>query len=65
MFLTPAQLEDLTGYTQPAAQVRWLRKNGVTHYVRADGHPRVPVSAFQAQERVPQGPNFEALRVRH
>lgn len=40
MFLTAAQLEELTGYIQPAAQIRWLRKSGVAHYVRSDGKPR-------------------------
>ncbi|MGL4638234.1 MAG: DUF4224 domain-containing protein [Shewanella sp.] len=27
MFLTRAQLKDLTGYAQPARQATWLRKN--------------------------------------
>jgi hypothetical protein len=67
MFLTPEQVADLTGYVQPAAQIRWLRKNGVQHYVRCDGRPRVPVSAIgpARQAEGPKGPNFDAIRARH
>ncbi len=65
MFLTPEQLVDLTGLTQPAAQLRWLRKNGITAYERADGRPRVPEAQFK-KEKPPQGgvsqPDFGALR---
>lgn len=50
MFLSDADLERLTGYRRPGAQVRWLRQNGVLHYVRADGKPVVPVTAFQPQD---------------
>ena len=64
MFLTPEQLETLTGLRQPAAQIRWLRRNGVRHYVRADGRPVVPASALAGQTQPPKaaGPNFAALR---
>lgn len=65
MFLTPQQLEDLTGYVQPAAQVRWLQKNGVQHFVRGDGKPRVLPSALEMRELPSAGPNFEALQARH
>jgi hypothetical protein len=65
MFLTPEQLEDLTGLTQPAAQLRWLRKNGIEAYERADGKPRVPAAQFKREKPVPGGvsqPDFGALR---
>lgn len=67
LFLTPEQLEDLTGLRQPAAQIRWLRANRITVYVRADGRPRVPVSELQRRAQptdagAPSQPNFEALR---
>lgn len=64
MFLTPEQLEDLTGLTQPAAQLRWLRKNGITVYERADGKPRVPVAAINRQSPAPEHsqPDFGALQ---
>lgn len=65
MFLTPDQLHELTGYTRKSAQVRWLRKNGVQHYVRADGRPSVPVDALGKPPDAPRkGPNFDAIRVR-
>jgi len=64
-FLTADELEDLTGLVQPAAQVRWLLKNDVHHYVRADGRVRVPRKAIDEPgthlER-PSQPNFGALR---
>lgn len=67
-FLAPKQIEELTGYVQHAAQIRWLRTNGVVHYVRADGRPVVPLSALeQRQPAVPTraGPDLDAVRVRH
>ena len=36
-FLTPAELEQLTGKKQPAAQRRVLDKHGVRYFVRGDG----------------------------
>ena len=65
MFLTAEQLEDLTGRKQPAAQIRWLRRNGVHHFVRADGHPRVLSDALRRRdtEEVRPGPDFAALTV--
>lgn len=44
MFLSPADVEALTGRKQPAAQRRWLARNGVRFYVRADGRPAVPAA---------------------
>lgn len=67
MWLTPEQLADLTGYVQGAAQIRWLRKNGIDHTVRADGKPRVPAVAFTSTRTAPapRGPNLDAVRIRH
>jgi hypothetical protein len=69
LFLSDEQLADLTGYARPSAQVRWLQRNGVTHYVRADGRPRVPVTAIiaplaGASPATPAsaGPNLDAVR---
>ena len=71
MFLTDEQLADLTGYARPSAQVRWLQSNGITHYVRADRRPRVPVTAILAPlgaeaepSRTASGPNLDAVRGR-
>lgn len=64
MFLTSEQLQELTGYRQAAAQVRWLRKNGVAHYVRSDGKPKVHEDAVRPKgisAAAPKGPNFAAL----
>lgn len=65
MFLTAEQLQDLTGYRLAAYQVKWLRKAGIRHFVRADGKPRVPVSAVQDAtpgRRAPVQPDFAALK---
>lgn len=65
MFLTPDQLHELTGLIQAAAQVRWLRKNGIRHYIRADGRPCVPADAFTKPDApLKRQPNFDAVRVR-
>lgn len=64
-FLTPADLEELTGLRQGAAQIRWLRKAGVKVYKRADGKPRVLWADLkerrESRQRGPAQPNFEAL----
>lgn len=67
MFLTSEQLEDLTGHKQPAAQIRWLLKNDIEHYVRADGRPRVPnpIRKNSAATKPVPVPRFEALAARH
>ena len=59
-FLSPAQLEGLTGRRQPAAQIRWLAQSGLRFWVRADGRPAVP--ADQVFEARPAGPDLEALQ---
>ena len=41
MFLTAAQLHELTGYVKPSKQIEWLRANGVPHFVNAVGRPVV------------------------
>ncbi len=37
LILTPAELLELTGYKQRAAQARWLEHNGFTYRVAANG----------------------------
>lgn len=49
MFLTPEQLETLTGYRIQAKQIQWLRKNGIPHYVNALGRPVVTTEAVNAR----------------
>ena len=58
-FLPPSDVEALTGRKQPAAQIRWLSRNGLRFFVRADGRPAVP--ADQVFPDRPAGPNLEAL----
>jgi Domain of unknown function (DUF4224) len=60
-FLTDADLEYYTGYKQPAAQVRFLRKWRVRHVVSGAGKPRVTWEAVNGSEKPRVGPNFEAL----
>lgn len=66
LFLSEAEIADLTGLTQAASQIKWLRKYGIKVYRRADGKPRVPRATFESQARptppAPAQPNFEVLR---
>jgi hypothetical protein len=41
MFLTAAELAELTGLKRPSAQARWLAQAGLRHVLAADGRPRV------------------------
>jgi hypothetical protein len=52
--LTPADLEALTGFKRPSAQVRALRAMGIEHWIRPDGRPVVRADwRRQAQNRRP------------
>lgn len=66
MFLTHEQLVDLTGLSQGAAQIRWLKAHGITHWVRVDGKPRVPMAAVEGRSSASPAeltqPDFGALR---
>lgn len=44
MFLTLSDLVALTGYRMKSKQITWLQRNGVPHYVNANGKPVVPES---------------------
>lgn len=46
--LTEADLIELTGVEQPAAQLRVLRDHGLHPIVRRDGRPRVTWTAIDA-----------------
>lgn len=59
MFLTPAEVHELTGCVQPAAQRRWLTRNGIQFFVRADGRPSVPKEQITPMR--PTGPDLTAL----
>lgn len=70
LFLSADELAALTGLVQPAAQIRWLSRNGLRHFVRADGRPVVPRKALEDSEQLltrgaPIGPDLDAVRVPH
>lgn len=49
MFLTPIQIEQLTGRRKPALQRKWLLEHGYRFEVRADGRPAVLAAAVEAR----------------
>lgn len=59
MLLTPDQLELLTGYKRPSAQVRALRRMGVRYLLRPDGRPVVDDSAITGGGVSGEGPRFD------
>ena len=65
MMLNSSDLQDLTGYIRPSAQVRWLRRHGWRFTVNALGEPVVALAEFNRHlvggRAVKQEPNFEAL----
>jgi len=70
IYLLPAEIEQITGYQQPARQLRWLTDNGLMHKKRADGTPLVARSHFNkvmggfdpsAQEKPNTEPDFSNL----
>jgi Domain of unknown function (DUF4224) len=66
LFLTDAELEYMSGYKQPAAQIRWLQKWRIRHVVNALGYPRVTRAAVEGTtkmepERRLTEPNWAAL----
>ena len=67
MFLTPSELETLTGYAQNGRQRRWLESHQWIYETRRDG--RVVVSKAYVESRlsgIPQkkewAPNFDAFK---
>jgi hypothetical protein len=67
MFLTPRELQRLTGYARCSAQIRWLRENGWRFTVNALREPIVAVA--ESERKLVSGdgmtrhyePNFGAL----
>jgi len=51
ILLTRDEVSDLTGLKKKSAQVKWLRQNGIRHWIAADGHPRVPRSVIESSDR--------------
>lgn len=69
MLLTRQELEDLTGYVRSCYQIKWLRENGYTFRLAADGTPRVEhehhmlmMGCVQAEVKArKRAPNFSAM----
>jgi hypothetical protein len=68
MFMTDAELEEMTGLQRPSAQIRWMDRYGIKYVVSAEGRPRVLRSHLErmmdggkSAGKRPQ-PNFEALK---
>lgn len=68
MFLSPADIEALTGYKLPAHQRRWLTRHGYPFDVAASGRPVVARSYVETRlggkitEPTKTKPNFAALK---
>jgi hypothetical protein len=64
-FLTVAEVETLTGYRRPSAQVRFLKARRIRHVVNAAGHPVIARSWIDAQDAdvspLRQRPNLRAI----
>jgi hypothetical protein len=60
--LAPADLEALTGYRRPSAQIRALRAMGIEHWVRPDGRPVVRADWRQAGQNRRPVLNVAAVR---
>ena len=57
-FLTKADLEELTDYIQPAAQIRWLRRNGYYVEISRLGRPRVTWTQVEEMRRKKEQPEL-------
>jgi hypothetical protein len=68
MFLAEIDVQSLTGYRRPSAQIRWLRDNGWRFIVNALGKPVVALAELNRRmvggvQRViaQQEPNWDAI----
>lgn len=69
MFLTCAELEEMTGYKNHAAQAAWLAENGYRFDLNKNGRPNVMVDQVRERQlaksgkpgRRTPGPDFSAL----
>lgn len=66
MFLTPAEIERLTGKKRHSAQIRWLLKNGYKIEVNGLGEPIVAVAEYTRKAvggmaKREQQPNWGAM----
>jgi hypothetical protein len=65
MFLSSDDVQTLTGYKQPARQIRWLAAHAWRFEVGGDGCPKVLRSYAEGRMGAPsqrrRGPNLEGL----
>lgn len=64
-WLTEDELRELTGYTQPTRQARWLSANGIRCYRNALGRVRVPREALgggEGHKKRRTEPDFSKVR---
>jgi len=65
MFLSCSEIERLTGYRRPSAQLRWLQRHGWRATVNALGQPVVAIGEFNRHmvggRTTAQEPNWGAM----
>lgn len=68
MFLTDAELEELTGYKRAGEQTTWMQQNGFVFRVGGDGklkvlrdHVASVMCGAQRAQRVKRQPDFSVL----
>jgi hypothetical protein len=64
VFLTPEELEQLTGLKQAKSQIKWLQRKGYVYEISATGVPVVSVRHVEAKLTGNAGndePNWAAL----
>jgi hypothetical protein len=68
MFLTQAEITQLTGRQRPSSQVRWLRQHGYRHTVNALGAPVVAIAEANRKLvggiKTAQEPHWESLNAK-
>jgi len=65
-FLALEEIRQLTGYTKPTYQKKWLVDNGFSFEVRCDGHPVVGRAYYEGRSnrnyaKRPSVPDLAAL----
>lgn len=64
-FLSPADVERLTGVRRPSAQIRFLRSRRIRHIVNRAGHPVIAKAWLIGQDAEVveiQRPNLQVLK---
>lgn len=56
MFLTPEQVQELTGYRRPSMQRMWLERSGVPYFTSRSGKPIILRSDLEQRTMPRDGP---------